>query len=229
MSIALFFFCTSRIVLVSSLPTFEQWQELKKTFRPPSSFQGQGTIQVKSKDYKIYSVAFSSLALGDSLLRLDVFHPLGGILLRLHLTDSEYCLTIPSQNKTQQGKYSDSLFQPFLGINVPLDVVKCVFTARPFIPGEFCDSITHLKNEFYFYNRGAAKGWEIKIKNQKLEPVELVAKEKQNQIYRILWSRYKNNNARRIEIKTSEQAILCIDFKKIQHKPILNTDLFKPN
>jgi hypothetical protein len=225
--ILLFSFCANKELLVSNRTPPEQWERLQATFKRPSSFQGEGVLKIKTSGHKNYSAEFSSVAIGDSLLRVDVFHPLGGNIFMFCVIGSEYKLTIPSQNIITEGKYTDSLFYGILGVVLPKELIRCVFTATPFVPKEEYDSIARIRDTIVFIRSGFVRGWELKIKDQRLNPESLLMKENQKEAYQIIWGRYKNKNARRAELQNSQNGNLRVDFNKIRLNQSINQELFR--
>lgn len=186
-------------------------------------FKGKGSIQVRPAQGKAVSADFFCAASGDSLMRIDFKHPLGGVAASIRLRGEQYQLWVPSEKRLQEGRFTGVVLKPYVGTSVPLSLLRSVFTALPQFPDCPADSVCSQGSDTRISGTCRNRAWTIRIRNGNALSYETNGLLSGMQTK---WTGFNEGLPYRVEIVSRKKAKAAVHFAKITLADFLSSSLF---
>jgi outer membrane biogenesis lipoprotein LolB len=191
------------------------WASFVRQYLPAEYFEGEGQIYLKQKNGRKTQLEFTCKARGDSLFRFCVLNPMGGIFLTLRLNGEEYELSQQNIDWPEKGKYSDTLLTPLMNAAIPLELLRSLLTARPFIPSTEFNSMQYAKGGEWVYTViDGPRRWMLQTNAKKTLPEALLMMRENKAMGNVYWKGYKQGRAYDALLRFANGTEIRIQFKK---------------
>lgn len=197
------------------------WQSLNRPGIRTTS--GEGSVRVRKAGQAFPKIGFSFAARSDSLVRIDLDHPLTGSLGSLRIHGNRFCLKLP--DTVHRGEYTPETLRPYLDVGLPLELLR--FLATPFPVFSDFDSVSlGKKNPVFHLKKSNGKRKEVII-DEKTKAVKVLSLfENNTRLYQIEWIRKKEGLPKKIEILYKDQIRILVRYKRFTKNQELPSSLF---
>lgn len=170
------------------------------------------------------SLTFACAATGDSLLRLDIYSPLGGTVASLRAMNGRF--RVKAQNRVETGDTADigRIVSGQLGLTIPFEWIVHLFSARPYIPrGD--SAVFQIRDKDILF-RFAANGQPQELRTRESRPYEGWVRMDSISTFHMRWAKFKNDLPRRVAV-TGPSGALELRFGFVSRGQTLDSTLFR--
>ncbi len=170
------------------------------------------------------SLSFACISAGDSLLRLDIYSPLGGTAASLRAMNGRFRLK--AQNRIEAGDTADisHILATRFGLKIPFSWIVHLFTARPYIP--IADSAAYQIQGRDVLFRFALSGQTQELRTRDSRPHEGWVRMDSVSTFHFAWAKFAGEIPRRVNV-TAPTGALEVRFGSVERGQKFDSTLFR--